>query len=186
MWNNFRDANEVLRGLGLTYWADCGTLLGLVREGDLLKHDLDVDFGVLGTEGHLRVVSWMNALGFKLYCTYGSVNNGYEQRFARGNSKVDVFYFYPLKDGRVWSGTWWRAKHLIVSEFDNYFTPTKGQDFKGERVFLPAQPEKALEARYGDWKTVQKKWRWFRDPLCIRPDTLPPLQEMEAWERKYG
>ena len=37
---------ELLDGAGIAYWADSGTLLGLVREGKLLEHDRDIDIGV--------------------------------------------------------------------------------------------------------------------------------------------
>jgi fukutin len=184
LWPNFRDANEALRGLRVDYWIDCGTLLGAIREGDLLAHDQDVDFGVLGTDQHQKILRWMQALGFRLYRAFGTVDRGYEQSFIRNGAKVDIFYFYPDED-KLWCGTWWRkGKHLIVNEFPDHFTPPQKFDLLGEPTFVPADPERVLECRYGDWKTVQKQWRWYRDPPCIRPDTLPPLAEMEAHEKR--
>lgn len=186
LWHNFRDTNEALRGLRINYWVDCGTLLGLVREGDILGHDLDVDFGVFGVtkRQQRQFLTWMQALGFSLYRTYGVPKRGYEQRFKRGNSKVDIFYFYASGDNKLWHGSWWRHQHLIISEFDrDVILPTKEASFQGELVRVPGRTEDLLEARYGDWRTVQKKWRWYRDPPCIKPETLPPLREMEAYER---
>ena len=36
-----------LNDSGLTFFATCGTLLGLIREGRLLKNDYDMDYGIL-------------------------------------------------------------------------------------------------------------------------------------------
>jgi hypothetical protein len=38
-------------GLGIPWWIDSGSMLGLVREGALMAHDMDIDFGVWLSDG---------------------------------------------------------------------------------------------------------------------------------------
>lgn len=165
---NLRDAAAVLAGV--THWLDCGTLLGAIREGGLLAHDQDVDFGVLGTDDHEAIEAGMVAAGFKVWRLYGTPEHGYEQSFKRDGIKVDVFYFYPHEEG-LWQGSWLRD-HLIVSTFarSTVVDPVAFR-FRGIDTFVPARPKAMLERRYGDWRTPVTKWDWARDPKCITPET---------------
>lgn len=176
----FRDTNECLRGLGIEYWLDCGSLLGVVREGKLFEDD--IDFGAVMTDKHEQIAEWMSRLGFRVYYFYGTPEHGYQHSFKRNDVKVDIFYFYKKSDGGWWQGSWWKKHHLIVSDFKQIFLPTQSYEFNNVWTFLPREPESVLAARYGDWRTPNHNWRWYRDPLCIRPDTLPPLKEMEVSE----
>ena len=45
-----RETKKVLDSHGVTFWLDCGTLLGAVREGKLLEWDNDVDLGSWDSE----------------------------------------------------------------------------------------------------------------------------------------
>lgn len=41
---------------GVEYWVDYGTLLGIIREGDIIKHDNDVDLCVINSkDNHDRI-----------------------------------------------------------------------------------------------------------------------------------
>jgi len=40
-------ALQALDEIGLFYWIEFGTLLGIIRDGKLIDHDTDLDFGVL-------------------------------------------------------------------------------------------------------------------------------------------
>lgn len=61
----FRQAVLALRETGLPFWADYGTLLGLVREGRVLPHDGDFDFGLWdGNDAEERVAAAFRSRGF--------------------------------------------------------------------------------------------------------------------------
>lgn len=168
---NFRDANEVLR-TRTTYWMDCGTLLGAIRENDFLEHDADVDFGVWGTENHKRIAAAMFRRGFSKWAFFGTPDYGYEQSFKRDGVKVDFFYFYPKRE-ELWQGSWLDG-HLIESVFDRELVlPPVRMLFHGIETYGPHHPDLMLEARYGDWDREVKVWDWARDPVCITPETRP-------------
>lgn len=169
---NLKDVNEVLEEIGATYWIDCGTLLGAIREGDFLEHDTDIDFGVWTTEHHEAIAEGIEAAGFKRWRFFGTPDSGYEQSFTRDGLKVDLFFFYPL-GAKVWQGSW-LGDHLIVSEFDRAVVlAPRRMSFRGLRTFVPRRPELMLEARYGEWEQVVREWDWSRDPRCITPASHP-------------
>lgn len=45
--NALKDVDKGFKELKVDYWLDFGTMLGCVREKDFIKHDLDLDFGVV-------------------------------------------------------------------------------------------------------------------------------------------
>mgnify|MGYP001318046873 CR=1 FL=1 len=48
--NQLSNIIRKIENLGLDYWIDSGTLLGLIRDGDLLDGDKDIDIGVWSGE----------------------------------------------------------------------------------------------------------------------------------------
>lgn len=176
---NNQDAREALRvatrtldALGVLWWLDCGTLLGHVREGGILAHDLDVDLSSTDWKRAGEIHEAMVAAGFKPFRTFGTPEHGYEQRFTWRDVKLDIFYFYDEGE-TYWQGSW-LDDHLIVSRFDKTIIG-RTKKLKGFRV--PSQPEALLEARYGDWRTPNTEWDWATDPLCITPESNPLLLE---------
>ena len=47
-----KDIQSLLNDSGMTWWLDSGSLLGLVRDGQFLKHDHDIDIGLISKEEH--------------------------------------------------------------------------------------------------------------------------------------
>lgn len=165
-------ANKVLKGLGVRYWIDCGTLLGAIREGDFMAHDLDVDLSCWDWERSEEISEAMAGEGFRLFRTFGTPERGYEQRYRWGNVKLDIFFFYDEGE-TCWQGSWLN-EHLIVSRFPARIVQrTKTIDFQGLKVPVPTQAKSMLKARYGDWKTPVKRWDWARDPKCITRESHP-------------
>jgi hypothetical protein len=167
---------EALNGVGVTWWADYGTLLGAVRnprttwadypwlpQSDdpippgIVPHDKDGDLSVLASDwpkAHraMRVMAGTNGYSLIVRPNRASM----KLRLSRLNrTNVDVFFWYEKKDG-----TLYRPQYIQV---DNY----KGRDFPKKLLFplstveyegmtLPAphDPEEFLAMRYGDtWET---------------------------------
>lgn len=166
---NLRRAAWALNEAGACWWLDCGVLLGAIREGDLLDHDLDIDLGVWGTDEWAATTDAFLAAGFDPVCIHGTLDHGYGQSYRRKNIKVDLLYFYPHERG-TWQGCW-TGDHLLVSVFEQPVIPPRSFEFRGIETFVPADPEGMLTARYGDWRQVVTEWDWRTDPKCITPET---------------
>ena len=57
---------SLLNELKIEYCVDSGTLLGLIREGKLLVHDLDIDISINESQ-HIKLIALMNQLKKKGY-----------------------------------------------------------------------------------------------------------------------
>lgn len=168
MKKHFRKANSALRRLGITYWIDCGTLLGYVREDGFLAHDPDFDFGTVNWPRHVEIGDAPQAKGFEMTTT-GFPEYGYEQSFfIEGDHLFDIFYFYPAGLNRLWQGSWHQG-NVLWSEFDlDAYLPVKEATFAGVRTFIPANPKKVLKTRYGRrWRTPVTTWNYVTDPYCF-------------------
>jgi hypothetical protein len=98
---------EVLNTSGLSYWADSGTLLGLVRDGRIPPSDPDIDLGVWSedepalrealrafTDAGYRIrTERYRSLPFNLTCV---------PPLRSGLKRIDV-YVYREADGHAWA-----------------------------------------------------------------------------------
>jgi hypothetical protein len=144
----FRGVNSYLRDLGVDYWLVYGTLLGWHREGRILAHDRDVDFGAhadsfakvwesrhrLPAGFKLRDTSQRH-FGPKLYCEF----RGWE---------ADI-YFFREAAGQLCS-TERSPNPGDMRPFPrDYFYPAQPTRFLGESTWVPARPTDYLEHIYG-------------------------------------
>lgn len=60
-------AGGILDRHGVVFWLDFGTALGLAREQDLIRHDSDIDLGLLAETWKPECAEQLRAAGFELY-----------------------------------------------------------------------------------------------------------------------
>lgn len=186
-----KQETAVLNLLGITgiiekmqkrYFLVDGTLLGAVREGKMIEWDTDLDIGVMAgewtTHEIMELCKRAIALGIMPYHFFGNFQDRLEISFWRGGVKLDVFfyrlsvvegepaYIYHafLNGGRDLARDtiyYWYPASMIGADTDRKVTLER-VDF-----FAPAEPEKVLEHKYGDWKTPVKKWDWARGPKNV-------------------
>jgi len=175
------DATEAvigaLRSVGLEPFLAYGTLLGAVREGELLAHDSDADLGYISRHGNpvdvalesFRVQRELIGMGWDVSRHSGGaikvlVNEG---DVTRG---LDVFGGF-LDAGRL---------HLmgeIGAEFDReWLFPLTTCKLGGRPMPVPARPEKLLEATYGPGWLVP-------DPAFKFTTPTRTIRAFDAWFR---
>ncbi|WP_141014094.1 class I SAM-dependent methyltransferase [Nocardioides sambongensis] len=167
-----------LAALDVTAFPAWGTLLGAVREQNLLGHDSDADLAYLSSytapvdvaRESFRLQRALNAKGFVTY------------RYSGAAFRIQV----TESDGAT------RGLDLFAAFFDHdrlYVMGEVGADYRrewlwplttcriGDREFAaPARPEKLLEASYGlGWRVPDPAFR-FRTP----PDVT---RRLDAWFR---
>lgn len=135
----------------ITYWADFGTLLGIVRERDIIAYDNDVDIGYFHKDRDALILTLTDNLRYY----------GYHIHIITGG-RVRIFYRYdlpnePYADFYSWSGTGQMStlepglpKGLRPYR-DDIGNLTKINCWERE-IYVPEHYEKRLERLYGNWK----------------------------------
>ena len=129
-----------------------GTLLGYVREGQLLSHDKDIDVGIVGWENQYNLCMALQESG--LFTVSAQHLKGKDTFYIpiKHNATgmwIDVFVYHP-------KGTNWITG---VDFFFGYrqtfaFTPFELQEieFLGVTMQAPANAELNLTENYGNWR----------------------------------
>lgn len=88
--------DRCLEKLNIEYTLAFGTLLGAVREKGFIKHDLDIDVYVWGSQHSERMVAGLKSAGFDLIHSFvvedGSI--GREETYKCDGVAIDIFYLY--------------------------------------------------------------------------------------------
>jgi hypothetical protein len=144
-----------------------GTLLGAIREGDLLAHDKDVDLGILIEDFTPGFPKILQAAGFRHTRTFGTPEKGLEFAFRRNGIKLDTFFYYPdCETGELFHAAWLKDTPIRYGYPAFALVP---QSFLGMPMLMPADPIAFLTAKYGDWKTPVTEWDWAWGPKNAVP-----------------
>lgn len=139
--------NQYMKNTDATFWIDFGTLLGNYREGTILAHDIDVDFGAHEDEFE-KIWSKRNTLpkGFKLYDT-SFRHRGPKLYFNHKGFDADV-YFYEDKDGTFTSyeNSHYPSERTPFAK--ELALPVSSIKFLDQETFEPAKPKYYLEHIY--------------------------------------
>jgi hypothetical protein len=144
----FRVVNTHLRTLGGDYWIIYGTLLGWQREGRILAHDADVDFG-LPAARHREIWESRHLLPPDYTLRDTSAFHGGPKLCVEHRGWEADLYFFQEERGQL-------RVHIrsdIVSDRlpfpRDWFFPPAGIVFHGEPTCAPARPVAYLEHVYG-------------------------------------
>jgi hypothetical protein len=142
-----------------------GTLLGCVREGELLRHDRDIDLGIVAADFAKKdaLVAAMRRRGYEV-----TSDKGYKFRFARPNHdlRLDVDVFYNWQGMMVCASGHSDGTLLGESFSADAFDRLREITFLGDlKVLIPDAPESVLETIYGDWRTPVHAYASHLDPL---------------------
>lgn len=162
------------RNNGLLGFADFGTLLGLIREGALLEHDMDVDVSVvLRSQSDIAVVERvMRDLGYSKSFDYLFEDRIQEQSYRKGWLKVDVCYYNPSEDKMFCYLFYWEEGKIYPrNQMDTVQKTSSRIDgvntivVRGNRVVVPDNAEQVLIEKYGDnWRQPDKGWVYWKGP----------------------
>ena len=178
-----RAIQGMLEKTGAFFFFDMGTLLGIIRVGRLLRHDMDIDVAVFIQDNAEKeqLKQALLAQGCTLRSSYqveelGSV----EDSFVCNDIKFDINYFTevdgcdicylmytdpdrPLPDGQL----------RVVSLKTPHISELKKINFGGCMINVPKNPEAYLAARYGDnWRIPDKKYVYWKGPSTSPTDYI--------------
>jgi len=178
---------EILEDLGVHYWLDFGTLLGLIRENQLIEWDKDMDLSIrfesdeqikaliAAVSKHYPVKTLGESIrpeAWKLgkYRTIKAFHKKYG--LIRTDPHLDFFTQYRgIYDNQteatyrsIIAGVNNEIPATYVDELDSFH-------FEGHDFAIPNHPETFLALRYGeDWRTPKKYWHpAYDDESMVKP-----------------
>lgn len=146
------DLTRMANEKGTPVFLVSGTLLGYVREGQLLAHDKDIDVGIVGWENQYTLCMALQETGLFTVSTQHLKGKDTFYIPIKHNDTgmwIDVFVYHP------------QGNHLMtgVDFFFGYrqtfaFTPFDLQEieFLGVKMQAPANAELNLTENYGNWR----------------------------------
>lgn len=180
------DVTCLLEKHDITYFLEGGTLLGIVRNGDLLPWDHDVDISVnsCDVEKILRLKIPLLRLGYKLTVRKSPINFGPVKKGAYSVIKIkpifrymaymlfpktscrmvimDVFVKYSDKQH-----TYWVAEGNVMRVEREHYDKYECVAFQGKSLKVPADYCGYLTKKYGNWKVEVKSWKCSRDEQTV-------------------
>lgn len=168
--------HEVLSAAGISYFADHGTLLGLIRENGMIKHDTDMDFSVPPQESMCRIYSTLAGRGFEVVHGFSCNGEIAEVTFEYRGISMDFFKCHAIGDklGHYVFVTKYdekTGKFLGVMAHERIRPPLAGLETRtfGEnikvQVSIPVNAVEYLTAAYGNWKVPDTKTDFCSDKI---------------------
>ena len=174
----FLDAKQI------PYHLEGGTLLGIVRDKDLLPWDNDMDISIPE-----KYVDDLKSLQFEMFkrglrltirkskLSIGPFNEGdvYVFRvkpllgyivhwFIPSFNNIVVDIFVKKNDAEF---TYWQAKRRLMRVENRYYTSFQTVNFYGVELKVPNHYRDYLTQKYGDWSVPVKNWDCGENELTI-------------------
>lgn len=176
-----RKLSNTLDLLEISWFFDFGTLLGVVRENQLLGHDLDIDVGVIiSPEIQKKVKLALTNSGFQLCYEYILEEKVVEESYLFNNIKMDINY-YVNNNKNSYCYLFYRDpdKEYEADDLDvvklsfSLIDKTILKDFHGIDIRIPVNAEQFLEEKYGKtWRIPDKNWKYWKGPCAQKIDKI--------------
>lgn len=176
----FETTSSCFEDMNATYWATYGTLLGTIREGNMIEYDDDIDLGMRRVDFEEKVFPVLKDYGLKCFSTlpvYGEISErwGYVKigwddsvRYHYGSyvTMIDLFLYdeYDMQQNKgkrkdccpsniLWSR--WREVNTRMYWFRccDVTGDLPKKKFGDFTIRIPRNPEFYLTHSYGDWQT---------------------------------
>lgn len=170
--------------IGCKFFFDMGTLLGIIRDGQLLKHDIDIDVAIFteSEEQKQAIRDKLVSQGNDILYSYtvdgiGIVEESYihsgikfDINFYTREADIDVCYLLYSDPEKVYqSKDVLSVVRLECLRIDNVVQI----DFNGVLINIPSNGEQYLEQRYGStWRIPDTGYVYWKGPSTHPIDKL--------------
>jgi len=176
--NLLQKVTEILERHNIQYWLESGTLLGIIRENRLLPWDTDLDLSIKEEDVN-KLISIRYKFWLRGYKTYIAHQRKDDTPLVKGNVKIlkifnsvlghillDIFVKTKYKNRYYWS-VGGKKKYIKKRAPAHFYENLITKEFNEKNYYIPAQYEKYLTYRYGNWKKTVKDWNIYVDDKAI-------------------
>lgn len=169
------DIENALKEMNIIFFADYGTLLGIIRDHKFISWDNDLDYGLLIDDSF----DWkyfeqeLSKSGFRKVREFEFKGHVKEQTYSKGILTVDFFGHQNLQDKSMGLGFFRKENYIYQSRNEFHvrkveyvkIVDTKTVEFLGTTVHVPQNAEEYLESMYTkSWKIPDPKWSDDNNP----------------------
>lgn len=166
--------DELMNSIEIDYFADFGTLLGLIREGELISYDLDLDFGIINANklDKKRIRDVFEKNGIKRIEWFTVDNDVKEETYRYNDSTFDIFY-YEFNNKQCWCYIFCKIDSTNYNNQNDYtcgiykydmIITTESISLHNIKTKIPKNAEILLEMKYGtNWRIPNKYWHYWYD-----------------------
>lgn len=154
-------ASKALNEIKVFHWLEFGTLLGVVRDGKLISHDTDIDFGVFLGDRSKDIQRAFEKAGFRLVhrLEIDNGNYGLEESYELNGVGVDLFYFTKTEKGMYCHLFPFESKNKrLVRELFTTVNDFRIINWQDLDIHIPKEAEQRLRDTYGDFQKPDKNW----------------------------
>jgi hypothetical protein len=154
-------AHRALSEIGLFYWLEFGTLLGVYRDGKLIAHDTDIDVGVFIEDFSPKIEAALLKQGFKKVHKFEIEDGKYgiEESYEYKGVSFDIFYFTKKEDGMICHlFPFDENKNRVVRELFTSANEFKKIQWQNMEVNIPSDTDQRLRDTYGEYTIKVKDW----------------------------
>ena len=181
---------KMLESSHVEFFFDMGTLLGIIRENRLLRHDMDIDVGVFlnDEEEKYELEKLLVSRGCTLKCRYFVDNIGLvEESFVCENVKFDInFYSHDIMSDICYllytnDQKEYKAHEMDVVKMQSIpIGKIKKVLFGNSLINIPENAEKYLACRYGkNWRIPNKNYIYWKGPTALPINNIGRQQVFE-------
>ena len=179
-------STDFLNKYGINYYLEGGTLLGIVRDGDLLPWDHDVDISIdYADAAKFDKLRWRFYLkGYRVTCrkgiqSYGPIKPKDYRIFKMkplGFAFIKIFFpvfaekmvvldiFVKTNDD---THTYWQSMGKILRVDKLHYESQDTVQLNGVSLTTPNNYKDYLTSKYGDWTIPVKEWSCKEDEKAI-------------------
>lgn len=184
-----KEFEEVNNQLGHKIWIEAGTLLGYVREGAILAHDIDMDFAMLNPEDASeldRINEFLAERNFVLNRKLVYKGDVKEISFSYNGLNVDIILFERVNEKVISTTMIWYGMNALNKPVDieafYYELPMEELEqvnFMDATAYVPTNPVDYLKGYYGeDYLIPNTNYDWRKNPIYVPVDTAEASVEL--------
>ena len=110
---------NILKEHKINYWICHGTLLGIIRDKELIPWDLDIDIGVIENKiTRMTLPIMLKKKGFKEVKKTFLKNDGMLKFIKEGGREVDINFYQIDRENKTAYVKWYIPKNLLMRTID--------------------------------------------------------------------